>query len=225
MELLNGSEWSPQEWLPQPKMSNRDLEYHRISVIRAIFQSVAKFPELADETIGDFTQAWSGNPNFPLNSRLKVSDLFEVSNGQSTGEKNYAEGTIPYVSSGDALNSIIRLISPVGSELFKYGAITVTAFGNASVQPWAFMARGNGGSSVRVLKPRFKMNFMELVWFSSQINVQRWRFFYARMSIKSRLERLVIASPSRRLPYRLGRIAKDVKKFRDSLDQFSALPR
>ena len=54
------------------------------------------------------------------------------------------------------------------------------------------MARGNGGSAVRVLVPRYAMAAEELLWFASQINSQRWRFFYARMAIKSRLERLEV---------------------------------
>ncbi len=61
------------------------------------------------------------------------------------------------------------------------------------------MARGNGGSAVRVLIPKYKMTFSELVWFAAQINMQRWRFFYGRMSIKSRLKLLNVDAPPSRL--------------------------
>lgn len=84
------------------------------------------------------------------------------------------------------------------------------------------MARGNGGSSVRVLIPRFKMGFSDLVWFASQINAQKWRFFYARMSIKSRLERLEITSPSQRLKDAGERIDRRVQEFRKNLFKLSA---
>ena len=38
------------------------------------------------------------------------------------------------------------------------------------------IVRGNGGSAVRVLVPRFNMSVRELIWFAAQINAQRWRF-------------------------------------------------
>ena len=63
------------------------------------------------------------------------------------------------------------------------------------MQPWRFMARGNGGSAVRVLIPKYKMSFSQLVWFAAQINMQRWRFFYGRMAILKRLKKLEIMTP------------------------------
>ncbi|MSP28515.1 MAG: hypothetical protein EXR80_08950 [Methylococcales bacterium] len=91
----------------------------------------------------------------------------------------------------------------------------------AYVQPWAFMARGNGGSSVRVLIPKYKMNFNELIWFSSQIKAQRWQFFYGRMAIKSRLERLEITSPPIYLKALDFTIADKMKEFRKNLFKLS----
>lgn len=61
------------------------------------------------------------------------------------------------------------------------------------------MARGNGGSAVRVLIPKYNMNYPELVWFAAQINMQRWRFFYGRMAIKKRIRALKLALPESRL--------------------------
>ena len=136
--------------------------------------------------LDNFMEEWGTLPNYEIGKTAPVSFFFEVGNGKSSGEKNYPEGVTPYISSGDQTNSIIRLVDGEASEIFEHGGITITAFGQACVQPWPFMARGNGGSSVRVLTPKFKMTFNELVWFASQINVQRWRIFYARMAIKSR---------------------------------------
>jgi len=91
------------------------------------------------------------------------------------------------------------LVNDVEGEVFEQGAITVTCFGQAYVQPWRFMARGNGGSSVRVLIPKYKMTYSELAWFAAQINMQRWRFFYGRMAIQKRLKMLAIKAPEHRL--------------------------
>jgi hypothetical protein len=99
-------------------------------------------------------------------------------NGKSKGEKNYHEGDYPYISSGDSTNSIIRLVDCEEDEVFFDGGMTITAFGQAYIQPWPFMTRGNGGSAVRILKPKFRMNINEFIWFASQINAQKWIFFF-----------------------------------------------
>ena len=221
--LRDGQEWSPQQWLPQPIPSEQDMSRQQTGTAQAIYQAVAHFPEIADEAIKDFPSVWSDKKAMPLNTKGTVSDFFYVVNGKSTGEKNYADGGIPYISSGETSNSIVRLVAPVAEETFAQGGLTVTAFGNAAVQPWPFMARGNGGSSVRVLLPRHDMSFRELCWFASQINLQRWRFFYARMSIKSRIERLEIESPPARLPDKNMEVALNIQAFRDNLISFSQI--
>lgn len=60
-------------------------------------------------------------------------------------------------------------------------------------------ARGNGGSAVRVLVPKYKMTYSELVWFAAQINMQRWRFFYGRMAIQKRLKQLSLKAPNQKI--------------------------
>ncbi len=219
--IKNGAEWSPQEYLSQPPLSKEELQRQQGAVIKSIYQSVAQMPELADEVLDDFVQDWAENPELPLGTQGKVESFFTIENGQSSGEKNYSDGTIPYVSSGDISNSIVRLVSGLEDQISKTGGITVTAFGTACVQPWPFMARGNGGSAVRVLKPKFNMSVQELIWFAAQINAQKWRFFYARMAIKSRLERLVISSPPARMPDADITLADNVRAFRSSLDIYS----
>jgi hypothetical protein len=105
---------------------------------------------------------------------------------------NYPEGEIPFISSSDAFNSIVGMRNPPPEEIYDSPVITVTGFGRACIQPWRFAARGNGGSSVRVLVPRYSMTIPELLWYVSQVNVQRWRFHYGRMAIQSRLRNLTI---------------------------------
>ena len=220
-ELHEGQEWSPQQWLSQPHSSVQTISDLQSRAAQSIFQCVAHFPDLADEALPQFGDSWTNRPDLPLGIKQSVSDFFTVVNGKSTGEKNYAEGTLPYISSGDTSNSIVRLVSRVDEEVFEDGGITVTAFGTAAVQPWPFMARGNGGSSVRVLVPRFNMSYREMLWFAAQINIQNWRFFYARMSIKSRIERLEIESPPARMPDVLPHLSANIKAFRDNLVSFS----
>lgn len=225
-DLENGQEWSPQQWLPQPKVTKLDEDSAQKAVVQSIFRSVVQFPELANTTLPDFGTAWQGKPALPLKVKKPLSYFFDIGNGKSSGEKNFPEGDVAYVSSGDAFNSIVRLVEPIETEhIFKDGAITLTAFGNASVQPWSFIARGNGGSSVRVLTPKFKMSLKELVWFAAQINMQRWRFFYLRMAIKGRLasEHFQMTSPSTHLVDGADSLHTKLLSFKSSLDKQSTL--
>ncbi|WP_062239952.1 hypothetical protein [Fictibacillus sp. FJAT-27399] len=188
--------------------------------MKSIFQTTAIFPELSDVVINPEPEEHLEELELGITNNL--SYFFVVVNGRSVGEKNYNEGYTPYISSGDSTNSIVRLVQANEAQTFE-GYITVTAFGKAYVQPWPFMARGNGGSSVRVLVPRFKMSFKELVWFAAQINIQQWRFFYARMAIKTRIIRLVLESPSQRLNDDEFDIKQRITDFRTSLDAFSEI--
>ena len=198
--VLDGQEFSPQQWLEQPTITEADLMNAKKDVLMSIFQTVTAIPEIADEVLENFPENENELKEVPLKKVKPVSFFFDIHNGKSSGEKNYSVGNCPYISSGDIFNSVIRLVSEEQEEVFNAGGITVTAFGQAYVQPWRFMARGNGGSSVRVLIPKFKMSLNEMCWFAAQINIQRWRFFYGRMAIKSRLKDLMVSSPDKKLP-------------------------
>lgn len=219
--IMNGNEWSPQQWLPQPIETEEELKSYENDVRFSIYRAITSIPDLAECSLTGFTEQWQELENYPTGHTAPVSYFFHVLNGKSKGEKNYREGAIPYISSGDLSNSIIRLVDIEENEIFKHGGVTVTAFGQAFIQPWPFMARGNGGSAVRVLIPKFKMGVNDLVWFASQINAQRWRFFYARMSIKSRLTRLEITSPPTKITDSGKTISERVNEFRGNLYELS----
>lgn len=197
--IREGEEWSPQKWLPQPELSFEYITQAEANIRYSLFKALTSHQGLADATLEDFGEDWSDLDELPYGTEEPIEDFFEILNGKSSGEKNYIEGTIPYISSGDTTNSIIRLITAEEEEVFPSGGITVTAFGQACVQPWPFMARGNGGSAVRVLIPKFRMSIRELIWFVAQINLQRWRFFYGRMAIKSRISKLIVKAPETRM--------------------------
>ena len=79
------------------------------------------------------------------------------------------------------------------------------------------MARGNGGSAVRVLIPKYAMTYSELVWFAAQINMQRWRFFYGRMAILKRLKQIKLTAPMQPLPDGDVTIAKKVSELSEKV--------
>lgn len=193
-----GAEFCPEQYLPQPRFPAEEEQLYRDDVLKSILTASVCIDGIADEVIENFP-LWNDLPELPYGEEGTVERFFHVKGGKSKGESNYSAGTCPYISSGDPQNSIIRLVSDVEDEVFPTGAITVTCFGRAAVQPWRFMARGNGGSAVRVLIPKYQMSFSELICFAAQINMQRWRFFYGRMSIKSRLNLLNIVAPTERI--------------------------
>jgi len=221
--IINGNEWSPQQWLPKVRISKNEMLNLEKDVRMSMFRAITAMPNLADITLDNFTTIWNDLPDLPFSLTKPISYFFNVHNGKSSGEKNYREGDFPYISSGDTTNSIIRLIEYEEDELFQNGGITITAFGKAYVQPWPFMARGNGGSAVRILIPKFKMNINLLIWFAAQINSQQWRFFYGRMAIKSRLERLEISSPSKKIEYDVINIKDKFTKFKKTLNNLAEL--
>ncbi|MCL2168875.1 MAG: SAM-dependent methyltransferase [Defluviitaleaceae bacterium] len=221
--LMNGQEFSPQQWLKQPSVSTDEMDAAMKGVLMSIFQTVTTQPELADEVIEDFPDSLAKLPKLPYGKTKPIEYFFDVKNGKSSGEKNYTVGNCPYISSGDSFNSYIRMVSAESREEFSDGAITVTAFGQAYVQPWRFMARGNGGSAVRVLVPKFSMTFSELLWFAAQINMQKWRFFYGRMAIKVRLSKLTITAPKARIKDSALSINQKILRLKENIDSLGKI--
>ena len=220
----HGNEWSPQQWLPQFDLPGDALRAMEKEALISVYRAVTDMPELAEVVIEDFAAGWNRLPALPGSRQAPLNEFFYVENGKSAGEKNYPGGSCAYVSSGDASNSIVRLVEKNEPEAFEEGAITVTAFGQAYVQPWPFLARGNGGSSVRVLLPKYRMSLTDLLWFTAQINAQKWRFFYARMAIKGRIERLMVTSPPAGHSRAPLDIAANLRELRDDLARLSEIP-
>lgn len=222
-QLFNGEEFSPQQWLPNKPMTEADVLKQNENCLKSLFVTIANFPEITDSILStsSFSSFSKDAKRVPLNVHKPLSFFFDIQQGKSKGEKNYSEGVCPYVSSGDDMNGIVRLVSPIEDEICE-GCITVSAFGTAYYQPWNFIARGNGGSAVRVLIPKFKMSIREIFWFIAQINSQKWRFPYARMAIKSRLLRLEIDSPSEHLDEPFDLLER-INKFKETLTSLSVI--
>ena len=145
--------------------------------------AVANYPEVTDELIDGYEDLLSQGEEGPRPAgRTSLSEWFLISNGASSGSSGYPGGTIPYISSGETYNGITEFVISPEEERYDSPHVTVSAFGPARIQPWRFCARGNGGSAVRVLKPKFAMTLAELIWIVGQINAQRWRFHYGRMA-------------------------------------------
>lgn len=219
-KILAGNEFSPQQYLRTGSLSDEDVVLCNNRTLFSLFQAITSYPDIT-ESLNPAFDDFGLEERIPVGRSGPLSDFFYVRTGKSSGAKGYFEGIVPYVSSGDGSNGVVGLVSAPVDEICA-GCITVSAFGTAYLQPWYYVARGNGGSSVRVLTPKFRMTVRELLWCIAQINSQRWRFNYARQAIKSRLEDLEITMPPSHLDDDLDMISK-IRNFKDKLSELSAL--
>lgn len=218
--LKDGAEYSPQQYIPQEELSEQEIHSLNSDTLMSLFRAITSFPNITDSLNLNFAKS-EKTKRIPLAETAPLLKYFDVKTGLSSGLKGYSQGIIPYISSGDDTNGVVGLVSQSGSELCK-GCITVSAFGKAYLQPWNYVARGNGGSSVRVLIPKYNMSVRELFWFVAQINSQKWRFNYARQAIKSRLVNLCISTPKKHLDEELD-IVKKLNEFKVKLSELSQL--
>ena len=217
--IAGGQEICAERWLPSGSFGLEEFEQRRNELVRQITLAIANYPDVTDELIDNFEELLAnGESQGGPQSRARLDEWFQVSNGRSTGAKNYPGGAIPYVSSGDAFNSIVDFVEPLEREIYDTPCVSVTAFGQAYIQPWRFCARGNGGSAVRILKPRFAMTLSELMWFVGQVNSQRWRFHYGRMATTDRLRGMIVNPIPKELPAVSGLVSR-LRVFRRNLNQ------
>ena len=216
--ILNGEEICAEQWLPSGDFTFVDYENGRIGTLRQISLAVANSPEIVDELILNYEdQLTLGSPKKRPTRRSALSEWFDIRIAKSEGSSNYPPGPVPYISSGDLYNGVTTFIEPPEDETYIEPHITVSAFGQVYLQPWRFCARGNGGSAVRILTPKFTMTMTELFWFVGQINYQRWRFHYGRMAIAGRLNRLEVDPPPVDL-LPLPPLGPKLQRFRRNLD-------
>jgi hypothetical protein len=192
--LINGTELCAELWLPQQQMVLNEFRSYLNDILQQLCLGLVNYPIIIDGLIEDYAEqlATIGDDVERPTIRTTIGEVFEISQAKSIGKINYPDGIIPFVSSSDSFNSIVGLVNPPPEELYDSPVITVTGFGRACIQPWKFCARGNGGSSVRILTPKFSMTIPELLWYVSQINYQQWRHHYGRMAIQSRMNTLKI---------------------------------
>jgi hypothetical protein len=219
--VANGQEICAERWLPSAKFNIESFESGRLALMRQLSLAVANFPDAVDELIEGYEDqladgVTAGRPN----GRAKLSDWFTITGGKSSGASNYQGGSTPYISSSDGYNGIVDLVFPPEFEIYDSPTVTVSAFGQAYIQPWKFCARGNGGSAVRILIPNYGMTLTELIWIVAQINAQRWRFHYGRMATVGRLSQLAIDAPLVELPEIKG-LESRVRSFRRGLSVLS----
>lgn len=133
-----------------------------------------------------------------LADMVKITLLFDVVNAKSRGYDAYDNGKVAFVSNGFYNKGILGYVDPYEEDrIFEAGCISVSAFCEAIVQDEKFVARGNGGSGLTILKPKFKMDKEVLQIYASYINnFCKWRFSYGRMVSIQRISKVLVPNIS-----------------------------
>ena len=125
----------------------------------------------------------------------KIKGLFNIKNAKSKGFEHYEEGEIPFVTNGDYDNSIVGFVKPLEKDrVFEKGSICLSSFCEATIQTPPFLPRGNGGSGLVVLVPKKEMSKEELYFYTSQINMMKWKFSFSRMLLGRRIQNLELVT-------------------------------
>lgn len=127
-----------------------------------------------------------------------LSELFVVSTASGGGFSRYPSGDVAYISNGFKNNGVLGHVRPgPDDDVITECAIVVSAFCEATVQIPPFIARGNGGSGLVVLRPKQKMTTRQLAHVAAYLNAAvRWRFSWSRMATVDRLRNVEIPRPS-----------------------------
>ncbi len=140
-----------------------------------------------------------------------VGDLFEPLTARSGPFDDHDPGKVAFVTNGYRDNGIAGYVEPLPEDrVFDAPAICVSAFCECTVQRPPFIARGNGGSGLTVLRPKKPMSEPELWAYASHLSSRhRWKFSFGRMATRPRIAPLPLpaiippvtdASPESLLP-------------------------
>jgi len=126
----------------------------------------------------------------------RIDDVFEIVNAKSRAFDDYESGDTAFVTNSTRENGVLGFVTPLsGDRIFTQPCIVVSTFCDAAVHLPPFVARGNGGSGLLVLKPKVgtTMSIGELATYSAYINqTLRWRFSWYRQATEPRLCKCIL---------------------------------
>jgi len=125
-----------------------------------------------------------------------LGDLFIVKRPNARSEKQYQDGTIPFVASGNANNGLIKCCAKQPNELLDEGnCITVSPVdGSGFYQEANFLGRGGAGSSILLLYNDC-LNKYSGLFISRMIRQTCSKYCYGKMGNKESIKREKIMLP------------------------------
>jgi hypothetical protein len=123
-----------------------------------------------------------------------VEEKFDLLTARSAPFDDHDGGNVAFVTNGYRDNGVVGYVTPLAEDrVFDTPAICVSAFCESTVQKPPFIARGNGGSGLTVLRPKSEMTEAELWAYAGYLSSRhRWKFSFGRMASKPRIEPLDI---------------------------------
>lgn len=123
-----------------------------------------------------------------------IEDMFIIHRARSGLSSDYGPGPICYVGNGFNDNGIVGYVTPLpNNKVFRFRAIVVSAFCEATVQIPPFIACSRAGNGLVVLEPRTTTTIGQLAYVAAYINqTSRWRFNWYRQITADRVRRLVL---------------------------------
>ncbi len=133
--------------------------------------------DLYDEFVNDT----NSNENIEINTKnwkeFSLSELFEINKGKRLTKSQMIEGETYFISSSEFNNGLTGFISK--DPIFTGNSLTVNYDGSVAesfYQPFNFWAL----DSVNVLYPKFELNCLRGLFFSTIISNEKFRFNYGR---------------------------------------------
>lgn len=125
-----------------------------------------------------------------------IGDLFEIKRPKARSEKNYENGRIPFVASGNFNNGVIRCCKPHDGEILdKENCISVSPVdGSAFYQISHFLGRGGAGSSILLLYNE-NINQYSGLFITQMIRQTCSKYCYGKMGNKDSIKRERIMLP------------------------------
>jgi hypothetical protein len=122
----------------------------------------------------------------------KIEDWFIIHHARSGILANYKPGNVPYLANGLSDNAVATYVTPLdGDKVFKFRAVVVSAFGEATLQMPPFVAYGAAGTSLTVLEPKNPMSNGELAYLAAWLKrAMQGRFNWYFRSIPDRITRI-----------------------------------
>lgn len=106
---------------------------------------------------------------------VSLSDIFRVERGKRLTKDDRVEGSIPFVTAGYQNEGITDYISNSSMTLYK-DCLTIDMFGNSFYRNYNFYCDDN----ILLLIPRFYMNKYVLLFISTIISNDKYKFSYGR---------------------------------------------
>lgn len=127
---------------------------------------------------------------------LFIGNLFEVKRPKPRSEKQYQQGEIPFIASGNMNNGVIKCCTPQNGECLDRGnCITVSPVdGSAFYQEFHFLGRGGAGSSILLLYNN-NLNRYSGLFISRMIRQTCSKYCYGKMGNQESIKREKIMLP------------------------------